>query len=316
MPVLSPTQARLVDPVLTGIAQGYKQLDFIGNLLFPTVQVGQRAGKIITFGREDFMLYASERAPGENTKRVGFGYAGNPFALIDYSLEGALPIETNQETSSPDKGYTIDMARMTMMKTMDIMALRLEYQQAQLARNLANYSSTNKVTLTGTSQWSDYSGTSNPIKDIETAKEAIRAKTGKRPNLLIIPAAVMPVLRQHPVIVDRMKYTTTNVADASFLAGLFGVRNVVMGEGIFANDAGVFSDIWGKDVILAFTETASLASMGTPTFGYTYQLRGYPLAETPYYDNNAKSWYFPVSRCEAPVIAAQDAGYLIKNSVA
>jgi len=94
------------------------------------------------------------------------------------------------------------------------------------------------------------------------------------------------------------------------------VARVVVGEGIFANDAGVFSDIWGKDVVLAYTELSTLAAMGTPTYGYTYQLRGYPLAETPYYDNNAKSWYFPVSRCEAPVIAGADAGYLIKNAVA
>jgi len=316
MPALSPTQARLVDPVLTGIAQGYKQLDFVGGLLFPTVQVGQRAGKIITFGKEDFMLYASERAPGENTKRIGFGFSGSPFALIDYSLEGSLPIETNQESNSPDKGYTIDMARVTLMKTQDIMALRLEYQQAQLARNLANYGSSNKVTLTGTSQWSDYTGTSNPIKDIEAAKEAIRARTGKRPNVLVMGPATMSILRQHPVIVDRMKYTTRDVATADVLAALFGVARVVVGEGIFANDAGVFSDIWGKDVVLAYTELSTLAAMGTPTYGYTYQLRGYPLAETPYYDNNAKSWYFPVSRCEAPVIAGADAGYLIKNAVA
>ena len=73
MPQLSLSQVRVIDPVLTQLAQGYKQSGMVGPALFPKVNVGQRAGKILTFGKEDFMLYASGRAPGENTKRIQFG---------------------------------------------------------------------------------------------------------------------------------------------------------------------------------------------------------------------------------------------------
>ena len=92
MPQMTPSAARVVDPVLTSIAQGYKNSEMIASALFPTVNVPLRGGNIITFSKEDFMLYGSQRAPGENTRRVQFGYAGSPYALVDYGLEGQLPL--------------------------------------------------------------------------------------------------------------------------------------------------------------------------------------------------------------------------------
>ena len=55
--------ARVIDPILSTVAQGYQNAEFIGMNLFPYVPVGQRGGKIITFGKEDFALYATGRAP-------------------------------------------------------------------------------------------------------------------------------------------------------------------------------------------------------------------------------------------------------------
>lgn len=316
MAQLNLSQARVVDPVLTTVAQGYKQLELVGGNLFPQVPVGLRAGKIISFRKEDFMLYNTQRAPGENTRRVQFGYDSGNFALVDYSLEGALPVEIQQEAENGANGFSIDMASIALRKPLSIMALRLEKAQADLARNASNYGSGNKTTLSGTSQWSDYSGTSNPVTVVETAKEAIRSQTGKRPNVCVMGPAVMAKLRAHPVVVDRMKYTGRDVATAEILASLFGVDRVIVGEAIYASDAGTFADVWGKDVVLAYSELSSLADMGTPSYGYTYNLSGYPLAEVPYYDRNAKSQFFPVTRAEAPVIASAISGYLIQNAVA
>lgn len=317
MSQLNLSQARIIDPVLTNIAQGFKQSGFVGSALFPRVPVAMRAGNIITFGREDFMLYATQRAPGEATRRVQYGYTGGTFALLDYSLEGALPIENLQEGMAGANGWSVDGAAMAIRKTMSIMDLRLEYAQATIARTAGTYAAGNKVTLSGTSQWSDFTGTSQPIQNIETAKEAVRAATGKRPNTVVMGAATMAKLRQHPIIVDRMKYTGRDVATTEILASLFGVDQVLVGDAIYSNDAGTaFTDVWGKDVVVAYTDTASVADMGTPTYGYTYNLGGYPIVEQPYFDRNSKTWFFPCTRSEAPVIAGANAGYLITNAVA
>jgi hypothetical protein len=286
----------------------------VSQFLFPTVPVSLRGGTVITFGKEGFMLYNSQRSPGENTKRVSFGYAGAPYALLDYSLEGLVPIEIEQEAMN---GPGIDLGNGAVGEVSAIMALRLEKQAADIARTAASYAAANKVTLSGTAQWSDFTGTSQPIQVIETAKEAIRAATGKRPNTIVMGAAVMAKLRQHPIVVDRMKYTGRDVATAEILAALFGVARVVVGDAVYSNDAGTaFTDVWGKDVVVAYTELGSLQSRGLPSYGYTYQLNGYPQVEVPYYDRSAKSWIYPVTRSEAPVLASASAGYLITNAVA
>lgn len=314
MSQMTPAGARVIDPVLSTIAQGYTNAEMVASALFPSVRVPTRGGKIITFGKEDFMLYGSQRAPGENTKRVPFGYSSGNFALVDYGLEGQVPVETMQEGMAVPG---IDHGAMAVRKVSGIMALRLEKQAADIARTAGSYASSNKVTLTSTAQWSDFSGTSNPINNIETAKDAVRAATGKRANTVVMGAAVMSKLRQHPVVVDRMKYTGRDVATAEILAALFGVQRVLVGDAIYSNDAGTaFTDVWGKDVVVAYTELGSVADMGAPSYGYTYTLDGYPMAEEPYYDRNTKSWVYPVTRAEAPVLASASAGYLITNAVA
>lgn len=316
MPQMTLNTARVINPVLTSIAQGLMQNSPVGAALFPMVDVAQRAGNIITFGREDFMQYSGlQRAPGGATKRVQFGYSGSQFALVDYSLEGSLPIEQLQEAQASANGFSIDMATLTLQKTLAIMNLRLEIAQATLATTLGNYPAANRVTLSGTSQWNDYSN-STPQTVVETAKEAVRAATGKRPNLMVLGPITFARLRQHPVIRDYIKYSNREVATAEILAEFFGVAQVLVGDGVQSTDAGVLSDIWGKHAILAYTETASVANMGAPTFGYTYNLGGYPLVEEPYYERNPKTWYFPVTRSEAPVIAGSSAGYFIQNAVA
>lgn len=310
---MSASGARVIDPILTTVAQGYQNAEFIGMNLFPSVPVGQRGGKIITFGKEDFALYNTARAPGANTKRIQYGYSGSPFALESHSLEGLVPFELMQEA---DAVPGIDLGRGAVLKVQNIVGLRLEYAQAQLSTTAANYPVGNKITLSGTGQWSDQTtGVSDPVKDIETAKEAVRGKIGKRPNTVAMGAAVWAQLRTHPKIIDRIKYTGRDSATPELVANLFGVKRVLIGDAIYDNN-GTFADVWGKSVVVAYTEMASVAELGVPSFGYTYRLGGYPLVEQPYQDRNAKSWIYPITDEVSPVIAGSTAGYLISAAVA
>jgi hypothetical protein len=313
MTQMTSAQARVIDPILTTAAQGYQNAEFVGVKLFPKVPVQVRGGKVITFGREDFRMYATGRTPGSNTKRVQFGYSGAPFALEQHALEGVVPFEHMEEAN---RVPGIDLGSGAVRKTQDIIGLRLEYAQAVLATTAANYGAANKVTLTGTDQWSDYGSVSDPVDDVNVGIEAVRAKTGRRPNLVVMGAAVYSKLKNHPKIIDRIKYTGRDSATPELLASLFGVKEVVVGDAVYENDAGALVDVWGKFVVIAFTEIGSVADMGRPTYGYTYQLGGYPTVEQAYQDRNAKSWVYPVTDEVAPVIAGADAGYLISGAVA
>lgn len=318
MPQLTAAQARIIDPVLSNLARGYQPPGYIANVLFPRVPVMQRGGRVITFGYEDFMLYQTRRAPGADTKRISVGMSSDPYLLEDHSLEAGVPIELQQEAAAV--APSIDLSMVAVRKVQRAMALRMEVQAAGIARTLATYPVGNRINLSGTSQWSDWGTASDPIQVIENAKEAVRQRIGVRPNTVVMGAQVFAQVRQHPKIVDRIKYTQREIATPELLAMLFGVERVVVGDALSAADSTsstpTFTDVWGKDCIVAYTVPGSVADMGTPTYGYTYQLDGYVLVEEGYYDRNTKSWYFPVTDAAMPVIAGAIAGYLIQNAVA
>lgn len=312
MPQATPGQARVVDPILSAVARGYRSPKAaVANVLFPIVTVGLRAGRIISFGPDDFKLVNTARAPGANTKRIQFGYAGENYSLVDYRLEGAVPNELQEEASN---GPGIDLSSNAVRRVQNTMALEREKQAADLARNEARYGAGNKETLSGTSQWSDPA--SDPFTDIMDGKESIRAKIGERPNVLTLGPKVLTALRTHPKVLDRLSTASDRPpATLQQLQALFELQQIVEGEAVY-HDGSQFQDVWGKDAILAFTTPASMQEMGSPSFGYTYQLEGRPMVEEGYEERNANSWFYPVTDAYQPVLAGATAGFLFKSAVA
>jgi hypothetical protein len=311
MPQATPGQARVVDPILSAVARGYRSPKAaVASVLFPIVPVGLRAGRIISFGPDDFKLVNTARAPGANTKRIQFGYAGENYSLVDYRLEGAVPNELQEEASN---GPGIDLSSNAVRRVQNIMALEREKQAADLARNEARYGAGNKETLSGTSQWSDPA--SDPFTDIMDGKESIRAKIGERPNVLTLGPKVLTALRTHPKVLDRLSTASDRPpATLQQLQALFELQQIVEGEAVY-HDGSQFQDVWGKDAILAYTTPASMQEMGSPSFGYTYQLEDRPMVEEGYSDRNANSWFYPVTDAYQPVLAGATAGFLFKSAV-
>ncbi|HWO57679.1 MAG TPA: major capsid protein [bacterium] len=311
MPQMTPAQARVIDPILTEVARGYQNAAYIGNALFPVVPVGLRGGKILQFGKEHFRLYNTARAPGSDVAVIQFGYAGQSYALADHAIAGLVPVEDLEEASQQPG---IDLGSDAVRSVQDIIAIKLEVEQATLARNAALYAASNKATLSGASQWSDPS--SDPIKAIEDAKEAIRGQVVMRPNTLVLGPKVFAALKQHPKIIDRIKYTGRDVPTAELLASLFGVQRVVSGDAVYQDADGVMVDVWGKDAILAYTNLSGIASRRVPSYGYTYRLRNFPVVETPWYNPAKLSWMYPVRDAMSAVLAGAEAGFLFQNAVA
>jgi hypothetical protein len=310
MPQMTTQQARVIDPVLTEIARGYRNAAFAGMALFPFVPVGQRGGRIIEFGREHFRLYQTARAPGANVVRIQSAFSSKTFALENHAVEEGVPYELMEDASAVPG---VDLGANAVRRAMSIIGLRLEKAQADLARNAANYAASNKATLSGTSQWSHASST--PVNDVEQYKEAVRTQTGTRPNTLLVGARVFAALKNHPQIVDRIKYTSRDVATPELLASLFGLERVVVGDAVFIDAAGAVDDVWGKDAILAYTAIGG-QDAEQPSYGYTYRLRESPIVEEPYQDKQTRSWVYQIVDDVAPVIVGADAGFLVQNAVA
>lgn len=303
---LSPSNVRVVDPVLTNVAQGYMQAEHVGSNLFPRVPVGLRGGQIIEFGKESFQLFSARRAPGAATKRVRFGYLGKPFALLQDSLEAQVPREYLQDAA---KMPGIDLGSRAVRMGMSTLSLTLENDQATLARTAANYDGAHQIDLTA-AKWNV--DANKPTNDIVNGREAIRGSVGIYPNMLLLSAKAFNAIINNANVLDRFKYTSRDSVTPEMLANLWNISKVVVGSAVYFDDTGTAVDIWGTDAILAYVPLTP-STLEQPSFGYTYTLEGNPLVEQPYYDNNAKSWIYPVTYERVPVLSGITSGYLFRN---
>lgn len=312
---LNLSSARVINPILTTIAQGYAQPEFVGNKLFPRVPVSARGGQVLEFGKESFRRYASRRAPGTRKARIEFGYLGKPFALYQDALEAPVSFELMEDAAAVPG---LDLGRAAVATVMRSLLLTQELDQAALATSAANYETDSVMALTSTGKWSTNTG--NPITDIEIGRETIRAKCGVYPNLLTISAKAYSACKNNPNVLARIQYGGTSVSPAQVtpqvLAALFQVDEVVIGGGIYCDDADVTQDIWGNNVVLAFVPksfSGNSMDLAQPSYGYTYTLNGNPLVQQPYKEDQSDSWIYPVKFERAPVLSGIASGFLIKS---
>lgn len=308
MTPMNAAQARVVDPVLSKVVQGYKHATHVGSMIFPSVEVAVSAGKIIQFGKEDFQLFNARRAAGSATKRIEFGYEGEPYSLVQDSLESKIPREYARDASQVPG---IDLGTRASMKVMNTLTLGLEHEQASIATAEANYGASNKETLTSTDQWTH--ADSKPTAIIDEGRNAIRNSCGLYPNTLILGPKPFQALKNNNYITGRFR--NSDVITTAMLAALFDIETVVEGQAMYADEDGVFQDVWGNYAILAYAPREP-QGVEEPSYGYTYTMKGNPFVEEPYWDHNTKSWIYGVTYERRPVLSGMTAGYLIINPAA
>lgn len=300
-------QARVINPVLTNIAIGYIHPEHVGMHLFPRVPVMAAGGQVIEFGKESFQLYNARRAPGAGTKRIQFGYQGKPFALVQDALEASVPREHLRDAKEVPG---IDLATRSVNVVMSSLSLSLESDQAKLATDAAKYGATHKVDLVGASKWSD--AASDPVAQIDDYREVVRESVGVYPNTLVLSPKAFRALRNNDSVQGRFKYTSASAITTAMLAALLELDKVIVGKAVASSQAGVMTDVWGNNAVLAYTPQQE-STIEVPSFGYTYTMDGSPTVNSPYYDNNAQSWIYGVTYERTPELTGVTSGFLIQN---
>lgn len=308
-PGMNQSQARVVDPILTQHARGYVNTDMVGRLLFPTVSMPTRAAKRIEFDRSSFRRRKTRRAPGARIAQLEFGYEGKPVALHQEALRASVPIE-HQEEAKQVPG--IDLQQTAVDVVLAVIALEKEIQQASVARNAASYAAANKLALAGADKWTDPA--SDPQVVVSDAVEVIRARTGKRPNTMVMGATVRAALKVHPKIRDHFKYTQSAAISNAMLAEYLDIPLVASGDAIYDQDDAVTVDVWGDDVVLAYVAPEGQRQMALPSYGYTYQLLAHPFVEPSAWDKDTRSWDNDVIDEFSAELVGADAGFLIQGA--
>ena len=299
------------DKVLSKIALGFMAPGLVGFELFPRVSVDEASGKIIQFDKSAFQLINTRRAPGENTKRIKVGFEKGNYSLTNNALDAQIPREwLRDQASTPG----INFQRQSVETVMQVEQNNLEFEQSGLARDATKYGTNNKITLSGSDQWSDYDN-SDPLTDVSNYKEAVRAATGSYPNKMVIPALVHKTLKHHPKLLARMSNNDLKMLTLEHYRQLFEIENIVIAQSMVVDADGNFEELWGLDVILAYVPTV-ITSRAMPSYGYTYVLNGQPLVEPMWYDKATKSWIAGVEYERQPLLTGIASGFLIKNAVA
>ena len=300
---------RQVDPVLTQLAQGFRQAGLIAEKIMPVVPVDKEGVKVPVFGKGSVLSYETERAPGADSNVITLDQASYlPIVLDEHDL--SAPVDYREKAES----LFDEQAKATRRVTAGVQ-LRQEIETAALVQKSSVYAAGLTSDLAA-KQWSD--DANDPVADVKAAKAEVRKACGQEPNVLILGAAVMDCLVLHPALKAYLSGTERKILTEEILRNLFGVDEIIVGKAVAAASTGKpVEDVWGKfaSLIVRPTVIESGNDEGIQSFGYTFRRRGMPIVDR--YDGvGGKIEYARYTDIRKPAVVGGTCGYLFKNAIA
>lgn len=257
-----------VDAPLTNVSIAYKNLDLIADLVIPRISVKQETGIVWKYGMENFGLKDLIRGDKSVSKRSGYSVdTDTTYRIINYALSDVVTQGMRDMAASPMQPETDAAEYLT-----SILALNKEYLVASALFNTGatGFSGYTEALNAGSSRyrWSDYTN-STPIDDVEYAKVSkIAANSGATSDFaMIVGADVWLQLKNHPDILERIKYTQTGIITEDLVKSVMGLDNLYVGKAMYnsANEGQTasLSRVWGKYALVYHKGTPSLKTAAT-----------------------------------------------------
>lgn len=306
------------NPILSSLLLGMGQGTFVAEKLFPRLPQALTSVALAQLGDERLKRYNLRRAPGASTKRVEIRYEGKVYSVDQYSVEVPMPRELLREADESRKlnvGNYLEISRIAMTTANDILLLDYELEVAAIASAPGSYAAGHVMALAGGTKWS--AATGSPVTDIKAASNVIRKKIGKRPNKLTLSADAKLALETNAEVRSYLPSTQMGAATMEQLKTILDVAEIVVGDAVWVDAAGVGQDVWGNNAVLAYVprigSNGADISLAEPGFGFTNVLEGHPFAETPYYEPGSKSWIYGATYERRPNVAYNTAAFLFQN---
>lgn len=217
-----------VDRPLTNISVGYMTGDrgYIAHRVFPVVPVSKRSDKYFIYPKgEWFRDEAKKRAPSTESAGGDYTVSTDNYNCDDYAIHKDVDdqMRANYDNPlSPDREAVLFVTQ----------RLLLRREKAFISDFLkTGVWATDKVGTTDFVKFDDYT-TSDPRTVIKDARATILSSTGFKPNTLVLGYETKDALVDHPDIVDRIKYTSSQSVTPELLAKQFEVDRVLVSEGI------------------------------------------------------------------------------------
>jgi hypothetical protein len=265
-----PTQNQVhVDAILTNISVAYMQKaeNFIANKIFPIVPVEKQSDKFFKYTKNDWFRDEAQRR-ADATESAGGGYN---LSTDSYNAEvWAFHKDVGDQTrANADAPINVDREAVEFITSRLLLKMETEFVASYFTSGIWG------TDATPSNLWSNYT-TSDPLDDIEDAKRAILATTGFEPNTLVLGYDVFKELKNHPDLVDRIKYTSSSVITTDMMARMFDVDRVVVSKAVKATNnegaTGAYDFTAGKNALLCYS--APSPGLLQPSAGYIMSWTG------------------------------------------
>ena len=294
-----------IDSALSNVSVQYKNAELVAEKIFPVITVKKDTDTFFRYGRQDWRTYDDVRAPGTRAKRFEWTVAtSTTYSLVEHALEDQIIDQVRDNADEPIK-YESDTVEMVT----NAMLLRLEADVVTTLKTATNYASGNNSTPT--TAWDATTG-SQPIYDVDTAKEAVRKGIGRKPNTMIVSENTHRILRTHAQLLDLFKYTRGGTLQIDQIKSAFEVDNYIILGGIYVNSAEgqteTVANLWGNYCSLIYV--APNPGIKQLTYGYLFRKQGYRQVKR-WREEWVESDYVRVSDKYQFYVVAPDAGYLL-----
>lgn len=315
----NPTRADVhIDTLATQFSIAYKNPNglYIADQILPAIRVAKATGKYAVFDRASwFRDEASNRAPGARANLVEWAMdTAGSYSCEEYAAAYLLPDETRENADNP-----IVPERTAAEFVTDKILLAREKRVADLLFNTTTFSGYTAAlaSLTGGAgvQWNTYE-TSDPLQDVEQMSYNVMQQVGYKPNTMVLGAEVYKALKQHPVLMDRIKYTQMGVMTTELMASLFEMEKVLVGRAIYtASEEGTTfsaSNIWDEYVLVAYVPRTP--ALEIPALGYILNHKDRTVNRYRQEENHAD--LFECLENSDEIVTCAPAGYLCSNCIA
>lgn len=257
------------DPVTEG---------YVADRVFPKVDVENMTDIYWTFDRSYFLRdEVRERAPLTESAGGGYEQAQATYLAKRQSVHQDVPDETRANAD----GLTGDAGAQDWVTSQ--MWLHREIQFAQKAMTTGIWA-TDVTGVAGVptgnqvKQWNDAAST--PITDVSKWSTAMQTNTGRRATRLVMGRLVWDQLKQHPTVIDLIKYGQTPgmaaKATKEAVAALLEVDEILVMEGIYnsAKEGAtpVYQFIGAKVALLV--NVPARPGLRVASAGYTFSWKG------------------------------------------
>jgi len=268
-----------VDPVLTGIAIGYRNSSqsLIADQVLPRTPVLGETFKWLEYPlAEGFTLPDTRVGRRGRVNRVEFSATERSGSVHDYGLDNEIP-QTDIDAAAAQRRAgrsNYDPENHAAESLTNLIMLDREVRVAGLIQDPASYAPERRVVLAASDRFDDYEN-SDPI---EVIKEAIQKTLIYRPNTMVMGMGVWSKLSSHPALVNAIRGNLTNkgIISRDEFKNLFEIKDLLIGES-FVNTARKGQSVslqrtWGNSIELLHIDPMARADDGRITFGLTAQL--------------------------------------------